>query len=362
MDAFLTNDTSCALLRVSRYRELPRISECTVRAVTIDPGSQTQWWRPAVRVAQQLVDVNARHPMCVTVPDHESRARSALVQSVICSAILPKNSYLALETGHDDVFLAIETPAHSFASLARVLDAARRAGRINYLQARAFLLAYGYELCGTYARDSKEPLTANCHYWLEPSATPDDLIAWAKARTGQGARGIRFARECAPQVMAGSASPAETIHGIMLTSPPELGGMGMRDVLMNRSLDLKDDERALVHRVPLTPDLTFPQFGGLVLEHQGGDHDSPLQYREDASRTQDYWALGRPVVMTSSADFETVVTYEAFLRRLLAGVRRSVGPEAAEPYEALLDDPEASTVRSELFTALTDRAHDPWEW
>lgn len=366
MDAFLTDETSCALLRVARYMALPRMSECAARAVSVNPSAQTQWWRPAARFVGQFIPVDEKHPLCVSVPDHRSRVQSSQVRSVICSTVLPKGSYLSLEMGNDadpdDVFIAIESPAHSFASLARVLDQAERAGRLTHLQARALLLAYGYELCGSYARDPTRPLTADCHYRLEPSATPDDLTTWCRARTGRSARGIRLARECAPQVMAGSASPAETIHGIVLISPPELGGLGMSDAAMNHTLELTPEERALVHRLPLTPDLTFPQFGGLVLEHQGGTHDDPLQYREDASRTQDYWTLGRPVIMTSSVDFESPEAYDAFLHRLIAGVRRHLGAEVSEPYQAILDDPRATAARHELLSVLTDRVHDPWHW
>ncbi len=361
MDAFLTNETSCALLRVTRREALPRASESDARVVSVNSGAQTQWWRPALKFVSQFLDVDTSHPMCVAVPDRASRAQSSSIRNTVCSTILPRDSYLTLELPDDDTFVAIETPAHSFASLARVLTQAQRAGRISYLQARAILLAYGYELCGTYARDARDPVDGECHYRLEPAATPDDLRAWCQARSGRGARGIRFARECAQEVLARSASPAETIHGIMLTSPPELGGLGMGDVLMNHTLELKPEEAALMHRLPLTPDFTFSQLGGLLLEHQGENHDSPLQYREDASRTQDYWALGRPVIMTSAADFETSARYDEFLRRLFAGVRRRLGPEA-EPYEALLDDPVATAARHELFSTLTDRVHDPWEW
>lgn len=366
MDAFLTDETSCALLRVARYSTLPRMDESTARTVSIPSGAQTQWWRPALRFVEQFVPVDAKRPLCITVPDLRSRVQSSRVRSVVCSKVLPTGSYLSLDmgnnAGHDEVFLAIESPAHSFASFARRLDQAQHAGRLSHLQARALLLAYGHELCGSYARDAAQPLTADCHYRLEMAATPEDIVTWCQAFDGRNSRGIRLARECAPQVMAGSASPAETIHGIVLTSPPELGGLGMSDAAMNHALELTPEERALVHRLPLTPDLTFPQFGGLVLEHQGGTHDDPLQYREDASRTQDYWALGRPVIMTSSVDFESPEAYDAFLRRLIAGVRRRLGAEVSEPYQAILDDPRATAARHKLLSVLTDRVHDPWHW
>lgn len=362
MDAFLTDQSSCAVLRVSRYSEVPRLGESKLRTVSIDPGSRVQWWRRAVEEVSQLVEVDSRHPLCVLVPDRNERVRSPLVSSTVCSAILPKGSFLTAEFGEGDAFLAIESSAHSFASLARALDQAQRAKRLTHLQARALLLAYGYELCGSYARDARSPLTGECHYRLEPVASPEELSAWCLARGGRNVRGSRLARDCAPQVMAGSASPAETIHGIVFTSPPELGGLGMSDVLMNHSLDLSPEERLLVHRLPLTPDLTFPQLGGRVLEHQGNGHDAPRKYQEDASRSQDYAALGRRMMMTSAVDLVTPQRYDAFLRRFFAWVRHDLGASAAQPYQEVLDDPACTTARHELVSALTDRVHDPWSW
>lgn len=364
MDAFLTDETSCAMLRISRYSLEPRVGTSGLRTVSIDEGSRVQWWRSAVREVRRYIDVDADHPLCVSVPDEQSRVRSHLVRSSIHSVPLPAGSYLTAELDLSGIFVALESPAHSFASLAAVLDRALHKGRLDQVQARAILLAYGYELCGTYALDAAEPLTADAHYRLEPAATGEDLMAWCQAQAIRGARGIALARTCAPEVQCGSASPAETIHAIMLTSSPELGGLGMsrEDVLLNQSLHLGLAEQALVHRLPLTPDITFAQLGGRVLEHQGGQHDRTLQYREDASRIQDYAALGRPVITTSATDLASPTAYDAFLRRFLAWVRHDLGPRTANPYQEILDDPACTDARHHLLATLTDRIHDQWAW
>lgn len=361
MDAFLTDETSCAMLRMSRYNAFPRTNECGMRTVSIDPGSQTQWWRHAVEELTPHLDINAQHPLCVLVPDAKSRTQSRLVRSTICSTVLPQGSFLTAELNDEDGILAIQSPAYSYASLAHILDAACRKGKLTYLEARAILLSYGYELCGTYARDAKHPLSADCHYKLEPAATPEELANWCATRSGRACKGIELARKCAAEVLAKSASPAETIHAIVFTSAPELGGLGMSDILMNHSLNLDSRGSELVHRIPLTPDLTFPQLS-LVLEHQGGNHDEVQRYREDASRTQDYAALGQRVLMTSANDFVSPQAYDSFLRRFFAAVAHDYGASVASPYLRILENADHTFARHELLTVLTDHIHDPWSW
>ncbi|MEE3480230.1 MAG: hypothetical protein VZQ81_09475 [Succiniclasticum sp.] len=371
MDAFLTDETSCALLRMSRYSPELRLNECGARAVSISEGSSGQWWRGAVRAVSRYIDVDERHPLCILVPDHQLRVRTPLVKSTACAVTLPVGAFLSVElNGRSDdesgggSLLAIESPAHSFARLAGALERAVHGGNLSRLQARALLIAYGYELCGTYARDARKPLAADAHYDLRPAATPDELAAWCRAQAGRGVSGIRLARSCARHVLAGSASPAESIHGIVFTTQPQLGGLGMsrHEVLMNESLKLSPEESRLMHRLPLTPDLTFTALGNRVIEHQGSYHDRPLQYQEDASRVQDYGALGRPVFMTSAADFASPERYDQFLRRFVAWVRHDMGPRVADHYQGILDDPAYAAARHELIAALTDHIHDPWHW
>lgn len=363
MDAYLTDETSCALLRLARTTSGLRASECDARVVSIDDGSSTQWWRLPLRAVSCYIDIDKNHPMCVSVPNSQSRVSSSLVRSSICSVALPRQSYMSVELAHD-AFVAIESPAHSFASMAGALQKAILQGHLNRLQARALLLAYGYELCGSYSRDAKNPSTANCTYWIDPVATPEELTAWCEAREGHNALGIQLARSCAPFVLEGSASPAETIHGIAFTLRPQQGGLGMgvANVLMNKSLELNPVEEGLVHRLPLTPDIRFPRLHDLVLEHQGGDHDKPLQYQEDASRTQDYAALGHPMMMTSAADFASPTAYEDFLWRFVAWIGHEMGSRTANHYQSILENPTYALARHQLIATLIDRIHDPWHW
>lgn len=347
---------------MSRYAPDPVVCPYDARYVTIAEGSPTQWWRSAVQDVSQYLDVDRKHPVCLLVPSKRSYVTSSLIRATVCSVRLPDDSFYSAELLKNDSFLAIESPAHSFASMAAALSAAISRGVLNHLEARGLLLAYGYELCGSYARDALDPINGECRYRLKPVTSPEQLVTWCQTRQGHGAPGIRLARECAPAVLAGSASPAESIHGIVFTSNPWLGGLGMRDVLINETIPLNPEERMLVHRTPLTPDLTFPSLGNRVLEHQGGDHDSPRQYQEDACRVQDYGALGRGVIMTSAADFESPDAYDRFLRRFFAWVRHDLGPRPAERYQAILNNTAYSAARHDLVATLIDRIHDPWHW
>lgn len=361
MDAYLADETSCSMLRLVRRSPMMHAEEISARMPSDDDGARVQWWRDVIRALEQCIDVNERHPLHVLVSAPEHRVRSRLVRSSVCTGVLPRGSYLAVQMQGSDAILAIETPAHSFHSLARALSHAIREKRLTYPQARGLLLAYGYELCGTYVKDPQSPNAGETMYGLRCAAMPEELATWCEACSRPGVRTVTLANQCAQEVLAGSASPGETVHGIVLTSRPELGGLGFRNVSMNDPCDPPLEARKLMHRLPLTPDLKFEDWG-LVLEHQGGYHGQLQQYREDASRVQDYGALGYDVFMTSANDLESPAAYDAFLGRLVSWIRCEHGQEAAAPYQAVLDDPELTRTRYDLVSVLIDKIHDPWNW
>lgn len=364
MEAYLAAQTSCTLLRLARRSLWPRLGPCAKRQVTFDHAPRSRWWRKVINELNPYLAIDARHPLCALVPTEARRSISPLVNTIICSGSLPVASFLTMELEGSDHIYALESPALSFLRMAQRLDRATRAAGhhvLSPLQARTLLLDYGCELCGTYARDPMDPWYGPCTYRLKPMTTPAEILAFCQAPEVARTRGVALARACATSIPAMAASPAEALLDIFFTTPPMLGGMGLpySEVLVNATLPLTARERSLVHRTPLTPDLRFPALN-LVIEHQGSGHADPSQYREDASRIQDYGALGLSVFTTSQSDLQTPAAFEAFLRRLVTWIAHVHGPDVTAPYQALLDDTRYRSARSDLVSTLMERRLDPW--
>ena len=364
MEAYLAAQTSCALVRLARRSLWPRLGPCARRRVTFDHEPRSYWWRDVIDELSPYVAVDSRHPLRVLVPTEARRSVSTLVDTIICSRNLPADSFLAMELEGSDHLYALESPGLSFLRMAQRLErATHKVGHhaLSPLQARALLLDYGCELCGTYARDPKDPWYGPCAYRLKPLATPTEILAFCQAPELARTRGIALARACAEAIPAMAASPAETLLDIFFTTSPKLGGMGLPnlEVLVNATLPLSPRERSLVHRTPLTPDLRFPGLG-LVIEHQGSGHADPDQYREDASRIQDFGALGLSVFATSQSDLQTPAAFEAFLQRLVTWIAHEHGRAVAAPYQAILGDVHYRSARSDLVSTLMERRQDPW--
>lgn len=361
MDAFLTNQTSCDLLRYTRYKADPRVMESDRTSVSIDEGGNTQWWRSVINQLNQVIDVDKRHPLDVVVPDRKSRVRSAMVNCTVCGRVMPKGAYWSAEFVDSGMFVAMESPAHSFVSLAHALDEAMDTENLTVPEARGLLLAYGYELCGKYAKDAKDPHGKDAHYRIDAATSRAELIKWCWDPRNAGTKGIETARKYVASVKDGAYSPPEAIHATVFGTKPELGGLGMGNVVLNESLGLSHEQRNLVHRAPITPDL---QFSGMkrVLEYQGEPHGEVEQHREDASRVQDYGALGYVVFQASADDMKNADTYEAFLRRFAAWMRHDFNCGVNAQIQAVLDDRRYEKPRHALLNALLDKEHNPWRW
>ena len=364
MEAYLTAQTSCAILRLGRQDEWLHLGKSGRNRIDFDEMPRSKWWLPVIDELSPYIILDDAHPLCALVPDRRYRSKDNQIRTTVCSKPMPMGSFLSVELDDSNRMYAIESPALSFVRMAQHLERAmRKSGpnKLSLIQARTLLLDYGCELCGKYARNPIDPWHANCNFEVTPITTPREILDWCSAPEVAGMRSITFARRCATELPAMAASPAEALLDIFFTSPPELGGMGLpkSQVLVNQTLRLDDHQKSLVHRTPLTPDIRFEDLG-LVLEHQGSGHADSDQFREDASRIQDYGALGYDVFTTSSDDTKTPAAFDAFLMRFVSWIEHEHGPDAAAPYQTILGNQHYKDARSDLVSTLIERNLDPW--
>lgn len=135
----------------------------------------------------------------------------------------PAGSFCRLR---DDVMVA--SPELTFLQMACVLS----------LEA---LVAYGFELCGYFARGSERRIFVNC-----PALTSAGRIASflerlgrLRARRGEGVPwGTARARRALAHVIDGAASPEEAVAAMVLSMPSRLGGYGLPAPRLNQSVVL----------------------------------------------------------------------------------------------------------------------------
>ena len=115
-------------------------------------------------------------------------------------------------------------------------------------------LEIAMELCGTYTFSPERALLTQ----LPPACTPSALLhgvqELARAASGQRVPGLARALKMAPFALGSSASPMETKVAIMLSLPVSQGGWGVRGLLLNRRVELANEQREIAGKPYLVLD------------------------------------------------------------------------------------------------------------
>lgn len=358
MDIWIGGHSAAELLRLSRRGRWPRLHASRDRAVDYADVMFSQAWREAVKELDGYLEIGTKKPLIVYVPDKGRRIRTACVDCRVCSTMLPKDSFLLAELASSGSSVRIASPELSFAQMAEQLTQRLMAFDLERPVALAMLVAYGMELCGSYARDPMDPYGGDCDFRLDAVTSPERLRAWlGKARH---LKGLALARAAAKRVLAGSASPEESAHAMLLGFPSNLGGINVGVPLLNDQLVLSKRDMELLERPSLRPDLYFPRLR-LVIEHYGAMwHEGVSRMVEDVMRIQCYSALGIRVFPTTARDLATADAYESFLRKLAYGIGVDHGLALRDRFLSHVNDPRARDLRSDIISALSTGRHACW--
>lgn len=366
MQAYLVGATSFMFLRIARYSKIPRVDQCDACMVQVpEERPHAQWWRELVEEVDNYLKVDVNNPIELAIPSASDRVRTRCIDCSVVSRSLPKGAFLRLEL-ETGTSIQIQSPEYSFVWLAHMLDLAVKDGQVSRAAARAIVVQYGCELCGTYAPDANptyipgtNPDADSTHYFLEPATSAAKLCQWCQ--DAKGVPGVVFARSCAKRVVDLSGSPMETRHAVILSFPCALGGVDLGEPLMNQEPTVGKSKKSVFHQWPFRPDLQWPAYD-LYVEHLGGKHGMSEQYLEDSMREQDYASFGALMFTTTLQDFETANDYDNFLRRLAAGLSTRLTEDAdraAKRIRMAIDDRELRSTRWNVFDALAD-SRDWW--
>ena len=291
----------------------------------VDMGSMPARTR-ATKIPQR-VDVNALgelrraeqglaatpQQLCVS-----SRGGRRFVSAADCRLVTGGYPIGSLYRLLDDVLVA--SPELTFLQMARELDF-------------DLLVAYGYELCGYFARTPEDPGFVNCPALTSTARIAEylDRLEALRRERGEGMPwGLGPARRALRHVRDHAASPEEAVVSMVLTLPCRLGGYGLPPAALNERVRLSAEAARLFGIDSFVCDLSWD--GGRVLEYQGSQHKLRSRRAYDMRKGNVLAADGRSVVemdrsMLSRQDLMDEVAKS--VTRLLGLTWRSAGVRQA---------------------------------
>ena len=203
------------------------------------------------------------------------------------NAPFPPGSFYAL---NNNVY--ISSPCFVFLQMARKLRFAQ-------------LIAYGNELCGTYAfdRNNKRGMRTR----KMPLITKSLLATYLK--DAKGCPGCASATKALPYIIEESASPMETLDEMLMSLPCRYGGYSNPAPTMNEEVPLPPKIARLARLTKCYTDMSWPNVL-YDLEHQGlYDHADPQRYDADRRRINALRLMGYEVIELTH---EQVADWQAF--------------------------------------------------
>lgn len=213
----------------------------------------------------------------------EARPHVRSARSHVWRSSLPQRAFVRA----DDSRMLVPTPEFLFALLAR--------GR-----SVESLALFGCELCGSYVPDASAPRGFTT---AEPVTTPE-LIMRALEEIGPSPSSAKAMR-AASFVVAGSASPTESMCAVCLQLPLVQGGAGLVRPLMNQRVDITPEEQAALGSSFLRTDISWPGSMVAIEYDSDGDHSDSEKLRRTSARRDILEAHGFRVVSITSHDLGT---------------------------------------------------------
>lgn len=215
-------------------------------------------------------------------------------QSHVFTGNIPPGSLFAL---NENVYVC--SPEFTFLQLAQVLSLTQ-------------LIAYGYELCGTYAFDANaerefrtrsKPLTT--------VARLDEFLKLAKL-----ARGRKRALEAVRFVSENAASPMEATGDMFLSLPYRYGGYSLPQLQLNFPIPIPPQLKPLFPHDYCVVDFCYPK-EKFAIEYLGvWDHSGKESLRRDRGRTLALRELGFEIVEVTSRQVWDLASFEIIAKRV----------------------------------------------
>lgn len=194
---------------------------------------------------------------------------------------IPPRSFMSSNSlsTEDQVFVSV--PEFCFLQMANILPLEK-------------LIAYGFEICGTYARH-----TQGTFFGARPLTTPRKLTEFLSRASGF--QGIQKARRALRCILPRSASPMESALTMLLCLPYSLGGYGISQPKLNQRIDIPQQAKKRSYSPFYVCDLYWEQ-AALAIEYDSDFAHAGLNKTvKDAMRRSDLTGIGISVLSVTWA-------------------------------------------------------------
>ena len=316
MDAFVSHESACDVLRL--VGAAPRWPDETRSLPPADACVSGQRDFRSRGVGERLSSLGlANRPVDLIVPEKGARSSGRLVRAHMWRGVVPSRSMLNLGNGLlvSGPELAVVQFCSAQGKLDALLDAHASAVRaeaemaaelglvdkpaidhpLKWERMRRLIAAtvVACEFAGTYRLAAGEKNVSYRAPRLMSAAT----LAATIAKVGDTS-GTRRARCVCDLMLEGSASPMETVLGLMLTLPVEYGGFGIEKPQLNCSIDVSSHRGELADRNVVIPDFLWPE-RRVAVEYDSGEFHAARageRFAHDAVRANILAVLGYHVL------------------------------------------------------------------
>lgn len=202
------------------------------------------------------------------------------------------------------------------------------------------LVAYGCEICGRYAFDTREE---------RGFRTRDTPLSSGRRIKGfldsfENVRGKAKALRALEYVIEGAESPMETLTAALLHLPYRYGGYGLQKPTANEIVILSSEAHSILRQRSCRIDLQWKR-ARVAVEFLGKhDHDEESAFERDRMRTNALVEMGYEVIELTSGQVRDWETFELIARR----IARRTGKRIPAQYRGLI--PMRRQLRDALFS------------
>ena len=233
----LTADRLSALRALRAWRRTGRpLPETRCDLPAPDPSPQQRWTRRALPLERLALDEppTGDRPLEIVVPSPADRPKGSFFSCTVRSS-LPSGSFVCLRDG-----LFVPCPELLFLELAEVMDP-------------KVLALLGYELCGTFSRDPRDPRGGDPVYGISPVTSVEKIAAYLDSLGWR--RSALLAGHALRRVADNAWSPPEAVIALMARLPVNDLGYELGEVALNVRHGTSPELVALGCRDSRVPDI-----------------------------------------------------------------------------------------------------------
>lgn len=205
----------------------------------------------------------AKKGVDVAVPSAASRLKTSLARNTVYRTGLPANAFLNVGDG-----VYISSPELLFVELAPVMSAIAH-------------LMLGFELCGTFSRDPKDPRDGDVTFRVPPVTSVEKIAMFLE--NAHDIVGMDRARETLSRLSDNAWSPTEAVIATMARLPVYEMGYGCDELTLNKRVKLNAPSTTAASRVP---DILFGTTK-VGINYDGDDHLDLTSIEKAARRAQE---------------------------------------------------------------------------